>query len=573
MSREKSGHGQSNTVNYLYRTMMHIGIVGNGNLDAIASALNDLMPASAVVVGAPGAYQQELSQPFGDFLGLDIIIIVLDWRPLTPKLYGYAYGDDPITVHREFCNQCNEILDLIRKFRAQTTSQILVFSPVSDWTGPLGFYSRLLQPSPIDLFLDFQKQFNLLCRSIPLVYPVDLEEIAGLIGRECFYDVPALSSIDVFSKRAINGIAKRIRDIAVQLERYPLKCLVLDCDDTLWGGIVGEDGFDHVKLGTEGVGRAYYNFQAEIVRLYKQGVLLVLCSKNNTCDVLDIMERHESMLIRPSMIACFRVNWDDKPASIASAAAELNIGLDSMMFIDDNPAERALIRSALPQVTVFDLPGDPFLYAFAIKMCSRFWPVELTHDDTQRNTQYAVNKIRSAAAAQTANVEAFLAQSDITVTMACASAETLPRIVQLINKTNQFTLTGSRISLTELESKIRLKGNCCFCMSMVDNYGDYGIMAAALILQGTLDIFVVSCRAFGKQAEKTFLLYLMAFVKKQGLKKISGRFIAAPRNSMVNDFYHKNGFVQTAGSGDEVLWEYDLTIPLPAPVSWITVVS
>jgi len=374
---------------------MKTGMCGNIALDALASELDKAMPGGEIVVGRVGAYREELTEPPAGFRDLDACIVALDWRSLAPDLYAYGHGDCVDTTLSRMRTACSELALCITRYRAACKAPVMIFSPISELRGPDGFIARLLTPSRIDVFADCQKIFDELCRSLVDVYPVDVELLSGQIGKDNALDPHRrLHTGDPFTTAMTQSIARHLASMCVQLRRPPLKCLVLDLDGTLWGGVVGEDGVDNLVLRDTGEGLAFKEFQAEIVKLHKQGVLLAICSKNNTCDALEVLELHPHMLIRPSMISCFRINWDEKPRNLIGISSELNIGLDAMMFVDNSPTEREMVRATLPEVEVFDLPADPALYAEAMRKCSRFWPLQITSDDARRTRLYAEERLR-----------------------------------------------------------------------------------------------------------------------------------------------------------------------------------
>ncbi|MDD5675909.1 MAG: HAD-IIIC family phosphatase [Chitinivibrionales bacterium] len=551
---------------------MKIGICGNIFLDPLAVELDTLLPRETFIVGRPGSFHAELTEPFGDFRELDVCIIALDWRELTRDLYRTSPLDDFKEIAANFRAACDSIKNSIEKYRTVCSAKLLLFPPISDCRGPAGFIDRLLQPSPFELFCKCQNIFNDLCRTLTDVYPVDCEQVAGQIGKDNIYNPPQwYRERQPFTKAFTHAIAVHIAAIYTQIQKYSLKCLALDLDDTLWGGIVGETGTDNLVLGEQGLGPAYQDFQAEILRLYKQGVILAVCSKNNTCDALEVIERHPAMLIRPNMISCFRINWEDKPKNIIEIAQELGIGLDAIMFVDDNPAERELMRASLPEVEILELPKDPSYYAQTLRNCTRFWPLQITKDDAAKGSFFSQEKLRKQAHRLSANKTAYFLNVNITATIAPNSPESLPRITQLFNKTNQFNLTTIRYTQTELEEILKDPASHLIYMALSDNFGDYGIIAAALIRKDTIVAFVMSCRSFGKQAEKAFLIYLLNFLKKRGRHEVWGHYIPSPKNEMTKDFYGSNGFTLETITETERRWRFDLNNPIQAYPDWITI--
>jgi FkbH-like protein len=549
---------------------MKIGLCGNFNLDALAIGLNSQLSDHEIIVGKDGAFFEELAAPFGDFTSLDLCIIALDWRELTPLLYEFAFGDDPAKIADEFQTQCQRIKKSVESLGSVHAIPVLIFSPINDNHCSAGFINRLLDPSPFDLFAQCQRLFNDLCRALADAYPVDIEEIGACIGKDAAFDpMSRAMSHQPFSSGMIRAVSGHIRAMVAQLRSYPFKCVVLDLDNTLWGGVVGEDGFDRIELGTGGRGKAFVDFQKELLKLYKQGTLLAVCSKNDTCDALDVIERHPHMVIRPGMISCFRVNWDDKPKNVVEIARELNIGLDSMMFIDDSPVERAIMAAALPDVSVLELPAVPELFAGALRACTRFWPVQLTKTDSARAAGFSRNNGRTGLQKISLNKEAYLKDLEIRLVMGRVSEQSIQRAVQLFNKTNQFNLTGARYTQGELERLAGLPGNGLFSMAMTDKFGDYGIIGVALLRADTIESFALSCRAFGRQIELAFLVFMLMHIWEKGHEAAIGKFVSTTRNAMAEGFYKDAGFECISESAGESRWSFDLRQPMPMVPPWI----
>lgn len=549
---------------------MVIGICGNFFLDPLASELDKIISENEIIVGVQDAFKEELKSTSNGFTDLDVCIVALDWEKSVPDLYGYVHGDDFERILSVFQNTCDEIKDAVVQYRLTRKSKFLIFSPLSQVYGSSGFINRLLLKSPFELFSRCQLIFNDMCRSMPDVYPIDIENLSACLGKDISFSAEnRYKFCQPFSDLMIVKIADHISRILTQISDYPLKCLVLDLDNTLWGGIIGEDGIENVELDDTGTGKAFKDFQNAIHRLYKQGIILAICSKNNTCDALEMIEQHPHMIIRPNMISSFRINWDNKPANVIQISKELNISLDSIMFIDDDPSERHMMREILPDITVLDLPENPVYYCDTLRKCHRFWPLQLTSDDIQKGNFYRQESLRKSILEISANKEQFLVNSKIRISISPCDKDKFPRIVQLINKTNQFNLTTIRYSQAELEMLLKDNDNRLFCMHMDDKYGEYGIIAAALTKGNLIDSFLLSCRAFGRDAEKAFLIYLMKFVKTSGFPVIQGLFIPSKKNSMVRDFYKTAGFSLINESESAQIWQFDLVNTIPEPPRWL----
>jgi FkbH-like protein len=553
---------------------MRIGLCGNIDLSVMAEWIDKTMPGNEIITGLPNTFTEELQNPPENFRNLDYCIIALNWKLLVPDLFTYGYGDSFEDINLSLICRMNQIADIINKYRIVVKIPILVFSPITVPVSSLGFIERLQSNSRIDAFVNFQYLFNAMCKKLSDVYPVDLNALCDLIGRNNAFDNKSdYNCHQPFSNLLIDTISNHIRAMLTQLIRYPLKCLILDLDNTIWGGIVGESGLNGIVLSDAGPGRAYFDFQCEIVKLYKQGVLIAVCSKNNTCDALEVLECHPEMLLRPEMISCFRINWDDKPKNILEIAEELNIGLDSMLFVDDNPFERDLVKKLLPEVEILDLPPDPVNYADCLARCTRFWPVLLTSEDQKKSRFSRQNIIRMREAELTGSKEEFLMNSKIIAKVGYATGALLPRIVQLFNKTNQFNLTTRRFSHSELQALYQKNGNTLFFMDLTDKFGEYGLIACALIKNTTIDSFAVSCRVYGKDAEYAFLAVILNTLKTCGLEKIKGVYIPSGKNSLARDFYKQAGFTCTSCESKETVWEIDVsksTITIPP---WINIIQ
>lgn len=552
---------------------MTIGLCGNIDLSSLAAALDGHFPAADILVGKPDAFALELQKTFTEVSSLETCVIALDWRDFSPEVYRFGFGDSTEKLLQYFANQCTELSGLISQFRSVSSARILLFAPLTNAFDPTGFLSRLLSPSPVEFFYTVQQQFNALCRSHTDCYPIDIDHIVNAIGWErAINHTSVAEQPQPFTPLMTNAIAAHIAAILTQLNRYPLKCIVLDMDNTIWGGVVSDIGMEQLLIGNTGVGRAFKEFQSSLVRLHKQGILLAICSKNNTCDVLTVLERHSEMLIRPWMIACYRINWDDKPKNMVEIARELNIGLDAILFIDDSPFERHCMTAALPAVTTLTLPENPAGFTNALAQCTRLWPVQLTPDDLHKGNVFQQSTKQNKLEKQALNREAYLASLAINVTITQASTVSFPRIAQLLNKTNQFNLTTKRYTQLELETFAQAdQHNHVWCLSMKDTLGTYGIIAAGVVCGDTLDAFVLSCRAFGRQAERALLHIVLRRCKDEGFSAMFGTFLATDRNGMAQHFFKDSGFTLVQKEGAMSRWRFDLLGELPQIPHWMTV--
>lgn len=333
--------------------------------------------------------------------------------------------------------------------------------------------------------------------------------------------------------------AKKLDQIALKRK----KCLVLDLDNTLWGGVLGEDGVDGIKIGGDYPGKAFLYFQEALLELSKNGVILAVCSKNNEKDVMEAWEKNPFVVLRKEHFAACRINWQDKATNIKELAEELNLGLDSFVFLDDNPTERELIKQMLPMVAVPDFPSQPYeLPAFFKLLVEDYFKVyAITDEDRKKTEQYKANAMRSESQKQFADFEAFLRSLGICLTIESANEFNIPRIAQMTQKTNQFNLTTKRYTDADIKTMLA-NGWKVYCVSVADKFGDSGITGCILINGDEIDSFLLSCRVLGKRIEFTFMKRILQILKAEGIDKLKAKYIPTAKNAQVKDFYEKCEF-------------------------------
>lgn len=325
------------------------------------------------------------------------------------------------------------------------------------------------------------------------------------------------------------------------------KCLVLDLDDTIWGGILGEQGADGVKVGGDYPGNAFLYWQRGLVELSKNGVILTICSKNNEADVLDVWLNNPFMALKKEHISAYRINWKDKASNIKELAEELNIGLDSMVFVDDSPTERELVKQMLPMVEVPDFPRHPYELVdfFQQLVKDHFRIYELTADDADKTNQYKANAKRKSEQKRFAHYDDFLRSLDMEIRVEKANDYNLPRIAQLTQKTNQFNLTTRRYTQADLRQMIA-DGAMVWCMSVSDRFGSYGISGVMIVAptgtdKADVNTLLLSCRVLGKGIEYAFVNYMFQMLSEQGYKSLTATYRPTSKNILVKDFWKEVG--------------------------------
>jgi FkbH-like protein len=330
------------------------------------------------------------------------------------------------------------------------------------------------------------------------------------------------------------------------------KVVALDFDGTLWGGIVGEAGVGGLDLGEEGVGLAFQDFQRELLKLHDIGVLLVACSKNNLEDAVEVFEQHPAMVLRREQLAAERINWQDKATNLRELAAELNLGLDSFVFLDDNPVEREWVRATCPEVLVPDLPEDPVDRVAYLRSAPWFARIATTDADLRRAASYKEQRGRTQLREAATSFDAFLASLEQEAAIEPVTEASLGRAAQLCQRTNQFNLTTKRYTAADLEAMLLADDHELYTLSVADRFGDSGITGLAILrLDGddaVVDTFLLSCRVLGRRIEDAFLAYLGDRALARGVATLVGLFEATAKNGQVASFYPDRGFL-AAGPG------------------------
>ncbi len=349
----------------------------------------------------------------------------------------------------------------------------------------------------------------------------------------------------------------------VKLEHRPAKkVLLLDLDNTLWGGLAGEAEHSPIMLSEEHGGLAYKNLQRVILQMQSQGVLLAIVSKNNEEDARVILEKHPHMLLRPQHFAAVKINWRPKHENILEIAKELNLGRDSFVFWDDNPAERSLVQEMLPEVIVPQFPQKPEELAPAMAEIYReyFEKPSLTREDLEKTKQYAANAMRSNMQAKATSFEEYLKQLAMVMTRVNPT-EHVERLTQLINKTNQFNLTTKRMDQNQIQGILADKGKCVYLYQVSDCFGDNGVVAAVIVDLSKIPVieeFVMSCRVMGRNLEHAILTDVEQDLREKGFTHLRGIYLPTGKNKPVEKLYEQLGY-QKIEETEETLYEIALS--------------
>lgn len=365
-----------------------------------------------------------------------------------------------------------------------------------------------------------------------------------------------------FSPDATRHLASAFANAYRALKRGTAKVLALDLDNTLWGGVYGEDGVAKLLCDDEFPGNAFKAFQRECLRLKSQGILLALLSKNNP-DAISAFSTHPGMLLKEDDFVATRINWEPKPGNIRSIAEELNLGLDSFVFIDDSPHEREAMRRMCPELTVPELPADPASRPLWLRALAVTWPTRLTEEDSRRSDMYLAEKRRAGLRESAVSFDDYLRGLDQTLVVRHATKDAVGRVAQMHLRTNQFNLTTERYDeavikgmVDDLDSYVVMHGQS------LDKFGDHGIVICATArIEGDkarVQSFLMSCRVIGRAIETAFLGALMRQLAERGVRSVQAAYIPTKKNALVRDFYRNAGFAALAPEGETEHWLWQM---------------
>lgn len=371
-----------------------------------------------------------------------------------------------------------------------------------------------------------------------------------------FYFISQMGLSAKLAKDFKTWYVRKMESIALKRK----KCLVLDLDNTLWGGVLGEEGIEGIKIGGDYPGKAFLYFQEALLELSKSGVILTICSKNNEQDVLDAWEKNPFLVLKKEHFATYRINWTDKATNIKEMAEELNLGLDSFVFVDDNPTERELISQLLPMVEVPEFPAQPYeLPVFFQKLVEDYFKVySITDEDKKKTQQYKANAYRFQEQKNFADFTDFLRSLDIRMTIEEANDFNIQRIAQMTQKTNQFNLTTKRYTDADIRGFME-KGWKIWSLSVSDRFGDSGITGCVMVDGTEIDTFLLSCRILGKGIEDAFIKSVLGLLHHHGVESVRASYLPTQKNKQVANFYENNGF-DVVGEEDDGVKYYKMAL-------------
>jgi len=456
----------------------------------------------------------------------------------------------------------DSILELVRTLHEKTRAEIIVTNFRLPARHDLGAYrSRTLGSD-----WSFRKWVNLELglSAPPYLHICDLEFLAHRHGGLRAHDARGwFESKQPCSPELLVEVAREVAHLIGSLRRAPKKVLVLDLDNTLWGGVVADDGVEGIEIGdTSPRGEAFKAFQKYIVSLKDRGTLLAVCSKNDEAKAKEVFAKHPEMVLRLDDFVSFQANWEPKSENLRKMAGELNLGLDSLAFVDDNPAEIEIVRQFAPEVATILLGPDPSEYVTQLEDCRLFEPHAITSEDVERTANYHSESRRKALFASVTDMGAYLRSLEMEASIGEFAPMDVRRLAQLINKSNQFNLTTRRRTEADLLALMSDPDYIGFSARLKDRFGDHGLISIVIARKTGdtigIDTWLMSCRVLKRQVEDEVLNELARLAKERGCVRITGVYLRTAKNEMVRDFYENMGFTLTAE--DENSREFELAL-------------
>jgi len=570
-SLRKKAHARNVSLPGAAPKKIRLAVVGGYSL----YPLHDLLEHFCETQGTPvelwqGDYDNYISEIMDDDSGLyafapHVVFLLPAERRCT---YTGHLTDVRELAQAEARRTVDSILDLARKVNEKTRAEIIITNFMLPARHDLGGYrSRTLGSD-----WSFRKWVNLeLGLNAPsYLHICDLEFLANRLGGLAASDARGwFETKQLGSPSLLVDLAREAAQLIASLKRAPKKVLVLDLDNTLWGGVVADDGLEGIELGdTSPRGEAFKSFQKYIASLKQRGVLLAVSSKNDLARAQEPFQKHPEMVLRLDDIVSFKANWEPKSENIRAMAPELNLGLDSFVFVDDNPAEIEIVRQFAPEVTTILLGPDPSDYVAQLADCRLFEPRSITSEDAERTSQYRSDAQRKALEATVTDMASYLESLQMESVISEFVPVDVPRLSQLINKSNQFNLTTRRRSEAEVSAVMHDPNFIGFSVRLKDRFGDHGLISIVIGEKAgdimRIDTWLMSCRVLKRGVEEEVLNELARLAKSRNCTRLEGVYLPTAKNEMVRDFYGRMGFTLTAES--ETKREFELRLETFQPV-------
>ena len=523
------------------------------------------------------AYAQEILDPGSRLYEFapNVVVLAVQTRDLFPELWERSGAEAAPDPAGRTAQTLQNLRDWIATLRARSAANVVLFDfaqPAATADGVLDAQSATGQAAAIGAL---NQELRAFAAATPGVFLLGFDALGARIGRTVLFDERKwLTARMPFAAQQLWPVAAEVLRVLLPLTGCVRKAVVVDLDNTLWGGVVGEDGPDGIRLGGEYPGSAYVAMQRVLLDFHRRGIILAVASKNNPADALEVINQHPNMQLRQRHFAALELGWHAKSQSLRAIAQQLNIGTDSLVFVDDNPVERDEVRRELPEVLVIDLPADPLEYAAALRAVPTLERLRVGAEDRDRGRQYAEQRARFAAQTAAGTLEEFYRSLEMSVHIAPMSPATLARASQLTQKTNQFNLTTRRYDEAAIGALAAAGGARIYCCSVRDRFGDNGLVGVAIVRESKpfweIDTLLLSCRVIGRTVETALLCHIAAEARDAGAETLRGWFVPTAKNQPAAGFYRAHGFALLEERDGAGLWEFPLGSGGIEWPSWLT---
>jgi len=512
-------------------------------------------------------YNQELLNPESDYYKFcpDITFLILDIRNfLGDNFHNFHILSDD--AKKEFAKEkINHLENIIQNFEKNSNSKLVITNFNIPSYSPNGIIESKIKFGLHEMIEKINNSLRDISKTHNSIYVYDFNQFVSKHGEKNIFDYRQFHLGDIqITFNFMPYFGYELMSYIKSITGTNRKCIVLDLDNTLWGGVVGEDGFDGIELGQTANGKAFVDFQKELLSLWQQGIILAINSKNNFDDAMKVIHEHPEMILREKNFASIQINWNDKAQNLLQISDEINIGLNSIVFFDDDKLNQTRIKQEFPEVLTIELPEDPSEFSPLLKELNDFNVLQRTDEDTKRGQMYTEQRKRKELEKSVSNLDDFLKELDIKVKMKKSNEFLIPRISQLTLKTNQFNLTTRRYQEEEIKN---FSSNTKFivgCAQVLDKFGDNGITGVYIIKKNDkswlIDTFLLSCRIMGRGVENAILSQILLDAQKNGIDEIQAEFIPTQKNQPAENFLSDFGFKK-----QDEMWIYKLNNEIKLP--------
>jgi len=566
----------------LTRVPLRLGVLPSFTFEPLAASL-ELQALRAglgvdLYCGDYGRAEQEMIDPASGLsaFGADAVLVAVRLADVCPTIYENVLALSPDGARMLLDNWFKRLASAIESFRSRSQAYVLVQNYDVPACAPLGIAEADAAFSQSALVSQANTRLREVAQNIPNVYVMDYDALVARHGRATWSDprTELFGRIPVAPEHYWHLAGFYVRHLR-PLFGLSRKVLALDADNTLWGGIVGDAGIDGIALGHDFPGNAFVALQKRILDLYHRGVVLAIVSKNEPGTVEAVLDKHPDMVLRPEHIAAMQVNWQPKPENIRRIAADLNLGLDSFVFIDDSPVECELMRAALPEVMTVRLPKDPAEYPGVIERLDCFDQWVVSEEDRRRGSLYKADVGRKSLRGETIDMPTFYRRLEMVATVHVDEASHVSRASQMTNRTNQFNMHTVRCSEGDIRRFVEDDDRHLATLALSDKFGDSGVVGLAAVLlredEWALHLLLMSCRVLGRTVEQTFIRWLAQQATGAGAQRLVGLFAPTAKNKPFAGFFGDCGFVQEQPQGDVQRWVWNLDKADTTQPDWIDI--